>query len=166
MRALLLILILLVTAGCGSHPLGPRFDQRLTHFGGCGDVVFFVVDSEDEVMVTFTATGLVAAAREAEAETSTVVELPSDDVALRVEQGSRISDATCDDVIENSGPRVQRSWTAMSGTATVRIRPLEDEGGARGDLVLEDVVFTSGGADEVSLERLEWSNVSVGWFPG
>lgn len=127
MRALLPILILLVTAGCGSHPLGPRFDQRFTHFGGCGDVVFFAVDSEDEVMVTFTATGLVAAAREAEAEASTVVELPSDDVALRVEQGSRISDATCDD---------------------------------------EDVVFTSGGADEVSLERLEWSNVSVGWFPG
>ena len=28
------------------------------------------------------------------------------------------SDATCDDVIENFGPRVRRTWTAASGTAT------------------------------------------------
>jgi hypothetical protein len=83
-----------------------------------------------------------------------------------VEQGSRISDATCDDVVENSGPRVQRSWTAVSGTATVRIRPQEQSIGGRGDLVLQDIVFTSGGADQVSLERLEWLDVSVGWYPG
>lgn len=164
MRALLLIL--LVTSGCGTDPLGPHFGQRLTRFGGCGDVIFYAVDADDEVMVTFGAQGLVAAAREAGAETTTVVELPSDDVELMVEQGSRISDATCDDVIENSGPHVERTWTAVSGTATVRIRPMESASGARGDLVLEDVVFTSGGADQVALERLEWLDVSVGWYPG
>jgi hypothetical protein len=160
------LLILLVTSGCGPDLLGPHFGQRLTHFGGCGDVIFFAVDSDDEVMVTFSAEGLVAAAREAGAETSTVVEFPLDDVALMVEQGSRISDATCDDVIENSGPRVQRSWPAVSGTATVRIRPLVESSGGRGDLVLEDVVFRSDAADEVTLEHLEWLDVSVGWYPG
>lgn len=163
MRALLLIL--LVTSACGPDLLGPHFVQRLTHFGGCGDVIFFAVDSDDEVMVTFRAEGLVAAARETGTETSSVVEFPSDDVALMIEQGSRISDATCDDVIENLGPRVQRTWTAVSGTATVRIRP-EGASGARGDLVLEDIVFTAGGADEISLERLDWLAVSVGWYPG
>lgn len=164
MRSLLLILVLV--CGCGLDPLGPDFDQRLTHFGGCGDVIFFAVDSDDELMVTFSAEGLLAAAREAGNETTTFVEFPSDEVELKVEQGSRISDATCDDVIENSGPSVQRSWTAVSGTATVRMRPLEESSGGRGDLVLEDVVFTAGGADEVTLGRLEWMDVSVGWYPG
>jgi hypothetical protein len=83
-----------------------------------------------------------------------------------VEVGSRVSDATCDDVVADGGPRVRRSWTAASGTATVRIRPLEEWSGGRGDLVLEGVVFTSDGADDASVEILEWLDVSVGWFPG
>lgn len=164
MRALLLFL--LVISGCGPDLLGPHFGQRLTHLSGCGDVIFFAVDADDEVMVTFAAEGLVAAARQAGTETPTVVAFPSDDVELMVEQGSRISDATCDDVIEGSGPRVQRSWTAASGTATVRIRPVEASNGGRGDLLLENVVFTTGGGDDVTLERLEWVDVSVGWYPG
>ncbi len=167
MRALISLSLLLVPIGCGSDPLGPRFAQTLTHFGGCADVMFFAVDADDEVMVTFRADGLVAAALATGVETTTVFELPSDDVELVIEVGSRISDATCDDVIENSGPRVRRSWTAASGTATVRILPRDDVSGGRGDLVLEDVVFTSDGADDdASLERLEWLDVSVGWFPG
>lgn len=162
----LLSLLLVATSSCESDPLGPDFADELTHFGGCGDVIFFAVDSDDEVMVTFRAEGLVAEAREAGRETSTVVELPSDEVELIVEQGSRISDATCDDVIENDGPRVQRTWTALSGTATVRIRPLPDPGGDRGDLVLEDVVFAWGDEAPITVERLEWEDVSVGWYPG
>jgi len=164
MRALLPVL--LVTVACGSDLLGPDFGERLTHFGGCGDVIFFAVDAADEVMVTFSADGLVAAALEAGTETSTVVAFPSEDAELIVERGSHISDATCDDVIENSGPRVQRSWTAVSGTATVRIRPLSASSGSRGDLVLEDIVLGSGGGNEITLQHLEWLDVSVGWYPG
>lgn len=85
---------------------------------------------------------------------------------LFVEQGSQISGATGDDVIEAPGPRVQRTWTAVSGTATVRIRPLAALGGDRGDLVLEDVVFASGDEALMTVERLEWQDVSVGWYPG
>jgi hypothetical protein len=165
MRALLFILILLVSVSCGSAPRAPPFARRLTHFRGGAAVIFFAVDADDEVLVTFRAAGLVTAARAAGVETTTVFDLPSDEVELVVEVGSRISDATCDDVIENSGPNVQRTWTAVAGTATVRIRPLDPFTGGRGDLVLEDVVFTAGG-DEVSLERLEWLDISVGWFPG
>ena len=165
-RMRVLPIILLGTAACGSDPLGPDFEERFTHFSGCADVIFFAVDDDDEVMLTFHAEGLVSAARAAGTETTTVIELPSDDVELVVEVGSRISDATCDDVIENSGPRVERTWTATSGTATVRIRPLESLDVGRGDLLLEDVVFTSDGADDATLERLEWLDVSVGWFAG
>lgn len=165
MRVLLPV-VLLATSACGPDPLGPELAQRLTHLSGCGDVIFFAVDADDEVMMTFRADGLVAAAREAGTEITTVVELPSDDVELIVQQGSAISDATCDDVIINGGPRVERTWTAASGTATVRIRPSEDGFGGRGDLELADVVFTGGTPDELDLERLEWLDVSVGWFPG
>lgn len=165
MRALL-SLALLVTSGCGSDLLGPDFAEELVHFSGCGDVIYYAVDSDDEVMVIFRAEGLVAEARAAGSEISTVVELPMDDVELTVEQGSQISDATCDDVIEGPGPRVRRTWTAISGTATVRIRPLLDSSGTRGDLVLEDVGFASGDEQPIKLERLEWQNVVVGWFPG
>ena len=161
------LLILLMALGCGLDLLGPEFERRLTHFSGCGDVIFFAVDADDELMVTFRAEGLVAAARAGGTETTTVVELPSDDVELVVGQGSRISDGTCDDVLENGGPRVRRSWTGISGTATVRIRPLEASiDGGRGDLELEDVVFTSEDGDEVTLDRLEWADISVGWRPG
>lgn len=165
MRALL-PLVLLATFGCGSDLLGPDFAEELVHFGGCVDVIFYAVDSDDEVMVTFLAEGLVAEARAAGREISTVVELPTDDVELTVEQGSQISDATCDDVIEAPGPRVRHTWTAISGTATVRIRPPLESSGAQGDLVLEDVGFASGDEQPIKLERLEWQNVFVGWFPG
>lgn len=160
-----LLLLVLVVAGCGTDLLGPELGDRFSHFGGCGDVIFFAVDAHDEVMVTFSAEGLVAAAREAGVETSIVIEFPSDAATLMVEQGSRISDATCDDVVENSGPRVRRTWTAVSGTATIHMRPMEGADGVRGDLELEDIVFTAG-TDQVTLERLEWSDVSVGWYPG
>lgn len=159
-------LILLASFGCGADPLGPIFEQRLTHFGGCADVIFYAVDADDEVMVTFRAQGLVASAQEGGTETETVFQLPADGVDLILEQGSRISDATCDDVIRNGGPRVRRTWTAASGTATVRIRPDQGSSGGRGDLLLEGVVFTSDGEDAVALHRLEWLDVPVGWLPG
>jgi len=157
---------LVLVSACGLGLLEPDFDERLTRFGGCADVIFFAVDSDDELMVTFRADGLVAAARETGGETVTAFGFPSAEVELELEQGSRVSDATCDDVIENSGPRVRRSWTAVSGTATLHIRPMEESGGGRGDLLLEDVVFAAGSGDEVTVERLEWVDISIGWFPG
>ena len=165
MRALPIALVVVASA-CGTDPLGPDFTGFLTRFGGCADVIFYAVDAADAVMVTFQADGLVAAAREAEGETTTVVDLPAAGVALVIEEGSRVSDATCDDVIENQGPDVERTWMATSGTATVRIRPLEEFTGGRGDLLLEDVVFTSDDGDELLVEELEWVDVSVGWYPG
>jgi hypothetical protein len=162
MRACLLTL--LVASACGGSPLGPDLQERFELFGGCADVVFYAVDADDEVQLTFFAEGLVTAAREADSETTTVFDLPAVDVSLIVEQGSHVSDATCDDVIEFPGPSVRRTWTATSGTATVRIRPGTD--GARGDLVLEDVTFSATGDDDLVLDRLEWQDVSVGWFAG
>lgn len=159
-------LCLLAVSACDAAPLGPDFTTYLTRFGGCADLDFYAVDAQDEVLITFRAPGLVAAARTAGQETTTVIDFPSDGVELTIEQGSRISDAICDDVIENGGPQVDRTWVAASGTATVRIRPLEEQDGGSGDLVLENVTFASSGGAELLVEELEWEDVFVGWYPG
>lgn len=167
MRALVVIAPLLTVVACsGSDPLGPNFESRLIDRGGCADVIFYAVDAGDEVMVSFVLHGAVSEARAAGQETLTILDLPETSAEVVLEQGTRVSDAMCDDVIEGSGPQIQRRWTATAGTATLRVRPAPDDAGARADLLLEDVVFESDGGAAVSLERLEWEDVRVGWFPG
>ena len=151
---------------CSSDLLGPDFEQQLTHQGGCGDVYFYAVDAQDEVMLTFYAEGLVAGARTAGEEVVTFFDLSEGGASLMVEQGSRISDATCDDVIEGRGPQVDRTWIAVQGHAAVTIRPGATEFEARGDLVLEDVVVEDGDGRRRVVERMTWTDVPVGWLPG
>jgi hypothetical protein len=158
--------VLTFGACSNEDPLGPGFEQSFAHLSGCADLVFFAVDSDDELMLSFVAEGLVAGARSAGAVTVTLFSLPDAGATLKLEQGSRISDAMCDDVIENNGPQVSRTWTATAGTATVTVRPDATQESARADLLLQDVVFERGEGERVTLERLEWSDVSVGWFPG
>jgi hypothetical protein len=166
--ALVTLGLALALAACstGGDPLGPDFEQRFTRLSGCADVVFFAVDADDEVMLSFTADGLIAEARAAGTPVVTTLDLSRSAATLVVEQGARISDATCDDVIEGSGPRVLRSWSPVAGRATVTIRPGESGFDARGDLLLEDVVLEGRAGGGLVVERMEWVNVSVGWFPG
>lgn len=166
MRNLVIAAALLSLLGCrGSDPIGPEFVERLSTFGGCGDVVFFAVDDNDRLMLTFRAEGVVEQASDAGEETVTVFELPTTGTALVLEQGTAISDATCDDVIENGGPQVSRSWAATAGTATVTVGPGPNGQVASADLLLEDVVLESRG-QQITMERLEWTEILVGWFPG
>lgn len=163
--ALSAVAVLALTA-CSSNLLGPDFEDRFAHRGGCGDVWFFAVDRDDEVLLTFSTPGVVAAATESGEPTTTAFDLPDDDVILTVEVGSRISDAICDDVIENGGPRVDRTYRAVGGRATVTIRPGADVFFARGDLVLEGVTFRDDDGHLVLVERLEWTDIGVGWLAG
>ena len=77
----------------------------MTDIGGYADIQVYAVDDADEVMLGFLVAGQLKAANEAEEAQTTDFELPSDGVTLIVEVGGRISDATCDDVVENGGPR-------------------------------------------------------------
>lgn len=158
--------VLSLGACSNDDPLGPGFEQTFARLSGCADVVFFAVDSDDELMLSFVADGLVSGAHSAGAVTVTLFTLPDAGATLKLERGLRVSDAMCDDVIENDGPRVDRTWTATAGTATVTVRPDATHGGASADLLLQDVVFESGNGDRITLDRLEWTEVSVGWFPG
>lgn len=166
-RALVFLASLVTVFGCGrSDPLGPSFVAELTIRGGCADVVFYAVDDDDELMLSFRAEGLVSEARSAgEGEAVTIFEFPAA-AQLTLEQGTRVSDAMCDDVIENGGPKVSRTWTAVSGTATARVRPQGGEDAASADLLLEEVVFEGDEGESVTVGRLEWTDVRVGWYPG
>lgn len=169
--ALAPLAVFALAAACDGDGLtGPEV-ERLALRGGCGDVVFYAVDDADEVMLTFIDAGVVEDAREQGGElvlTSNFGRgLGFPRPALRVVQGTRVSDATCDDVIENDGPQIRRSWTAVEGTSTLRVRPLVEQEGAMADLVLEDIVFQpDGDGRPFRVDRMEWIDVFVGWFPG
>jgi hypothetical protein len=154
-----------VWAACSSSLIGPDFEDDLDQLRSCADVYFFAIDTADQVMLTFTVPGRVAAAQTAGETTTWTYTLPDPDVTLFVEQGSRVSDAACDDVIENGGPRIDRTWAAISGTATLTIRPGQGIVDNRADLELRDVIVHSDGTQR-RIERLDWVDVPVGWFPG
>jgi len=155
-----LILISLLTA-C-APTLEGDFAAELTNRGGCADVKFYAVDDDDSKMLSVWVEGLVEAATTAGETQTTTYDLPDPDVELIVEVGSKVSDATCDDVIENGGPAVDATFAATDGKATITIVPGETTWDARGTLTLEDVTFEGGG----HIESFEIADTSVGWLAG
>ena len=159
------ILFALGLAACVPS-LQAGFEQELTDDGGCGDVVFYAHDDVDTVMLTLYAEGLVGEATDAGVASDFDFTLPDDGVELIVEVGSKISDATCDDVIENGGPRVRETWTATAGTASITILPGETEWDAHGSMHLESVEFENEGGATVTLPSFDIEDVAVGWLAG
>lgn len=158
---------LLLAACGGGGPLLPELGADLTHFGGCGDVIMYAVDEQDRAMVTFQAQGLVEEARASEEdEVEVVLDLSTAVATAEIEQGEGVSSTVCNDVIVPPGPRVDRVWTATAGSATLHIRPVSGSEGAFADLVLEGVVFSSDGAEDILVEEVVWTDVFVGWYPG
>ncbi len=168
-HSIALVFLAAATIGGCVAPLEDGFETSLEEQGGCGDVVFYAVDSADEVMLTLVVDDLLREAHLAGEEATTQFDLPADEVTLIVEQGTKISDATCDDVIENGGPTVERAYTAVSGTVEITARPGDenDYTSASGDMKLKDVVFESeSGNKTITLETLSILNAEVGWFAG
>lgn len=158
---------LFVAACGGGNLLLPDLGADLTRFGGCGDVIMYAVDEPDRVLVTFQAQGFVEGARASqENEVEVVLDLSTAAATAQLEYGERVSSTVCNDVIVPPGPRVERAWTATSGTATLQIRPVSGSEGAFVDLALESVVFSSDGAEDITLEEVTWADVFVGWYPG
>jgi len=152
----------LLLAAC-SPTLDPEFTSELTNRGGCADVKFYAFDEGDtEMLSLWVDVGLVADATAAGEPSTTTYDLPHADVELIVEVGHKVSDATCDDVIENGGPAIDATFAATDGKATITIVPGESEWDARGTLVLEDVVFEGG----ATIDSFEIADTSVGWLAG
>lgn len=157
--------MMLATLAACAAPLPEDLATTLDDRGGCADVVFYAVDVDDSVMLTVRGSGLIAAAQ-AGAEQPFVFDLPSEDLTVTLEQGDRVSDAMCDDVIENGGPTVVRTWTPSSGTATITVRvDATADAEPEADLRLDDVILESNG-DTATVDEMEILGVTVGWFAG
>jgi hypothetical protein len=157
---------MLVMLGCpgggGGGSLVDGFERGLTVVGGCADVVAYAVDDEDSVLLQVALDGPLAAAPREPA--TTVYTQPDVAASVAVTVGTNVSDAVCDDVIEDGGPTVTETWTAVAGTVTIDIRP--DDADDRADVTIENVVLESLDGDRVIVDRFEWTDLAVGWFPG
>ena len=152
----------------GCEPTMPMdgFEESLTRTGGCGDLVLFAVDEDDEIMLRLDIAGLLPASTE---PTTTEHVLPEEGLELVVEVGERVSDVTCDDAVENGGPQVERFYTATAGTAWITTRAGDgaDPDIAYADLLLGDVVLESEKDGEILvIESFAITDALVGWLAG
>jgi hypothetical protein len=154
----------LMATAC-TPPLTGDVGDQLTRTGGCGDTFVYAADADDTIELSVFAEGLIAAAGDAPSTRSFT--LPDAAVRVRLEQGDRITSATCTDLIENGGPKVVRTYTATAGTVDVTVRP----GGADGwdseaDVTLTDATLATEGGQEITIDAFTWTAIWVGWLPG
>lgn len=150
----------LVLGGC-VEPLPDDLAARLTRTGGCGDVVFFATDADDTLMLIAEAPELVTEAFAAGQTRTTDYLIPDESFSLQVHRGARVSDATCDDVVEQGGPDIRDTWTAEAGSATITIVPGPTAEQSTGTLLIQDVIV-----DDALIATFEIADVAVGWFAG
>jgi len=157
---------LLLAPGCAPQLLESGFKEDLDRTGGCADVILFAVDADDEVMLHFSTVeeGRVAEATTAGTPLEYAFTLPSDEIELEVRQGTQVSDITCDDVAENGGPDVVRTWMADGGEATLTLTPGGDL--VEADLVLQEVTFLDEDGNTVGVDAFTVHAASVGWYAG
>jgi hypothetical protein len=173
------MLFLLTLLGCpsptpddsGLSPLDADFEAALEGpAGGCADVWMYAANDDNTVALFFQVGGVVQDACAAAAPSTFTYTLPDATVELRVEQGSDLTLNECNDVMDETGPEVARTWTASAGTASLLVEPTNteycDSDTTPATLTLTDVTFTADdGAGDVVIESLVIS-ANVGWLPG
>jgi hypothetical protein len=160
------LLLALPAVACdlgGSPELADDFEDTLTTEGGCADLYVFAVDEADEVILEVRFDGVIDEATYGQAFEQDFT-LPDPMIEAAVQVGEKVSDAACDDVIENGGPQIDETWQAVSGTVHLAIEIGEHT--TLSDVTLEDVVFESEDGEQVTVEAFDWVDVGVGWFPG
>ena len=157
----------LLAAACGP-PVPPDLDEALSRRGGCSDLVVFAVDEEDRWLLTVEVDDLVASARETgQDELRETLTLPAERGRAALERGSKVSDAICDDVIENGGPRVDMVWLGVGGDISVTIRRVGEDDAFEADVSVENLVLDQeDGPEQIEVQSLIWSDIAVGWLPG
>lgn len=156
-------IVFVLLSACAA-PLSGDVTAQLDPAGGCADLILYAVSDDDTLLLRIDADGLIAdAGGEPSSQTFT---LPDAAVTVVLEQGSKISDAICDDVIENGGPQVDRTYTATAGTAAFTIRPGDTDENSRADLTLTDLTLEDEDGHVVTVSELVWTDVGVGWLAG
>ncbi len=134
----------------------------------CADVYVALFDKASNNALLLTVAGqLSSEAFESQQRVQRNFALPDEDVVLRVQWGRRLGDSLeCDDVIEEK-PEIAGQADAIGGRVNLLLEPGDDYGNTQLDLSLEDVTFeVIDGTGQGTLESLELTDLTVGWFPG
>jgi hypothetical protein len=152
----------------GELTLEEGFEQSLTRLDGCSDLLVYAVDDEDATMLSvqfdhpLEGSGYVDFTDERD--------LPNPNAQVVVVTGERVSDLTCDDVIDGGGSAVVARWVAGEGHVVLVVDYDETVPGALplADVTLTDVRFRppAGVEEAVELASFTWTDVAVGWLPG
>lgn len=170
----LMPLVLIPLVGCeeppgGTGPGNPEAPDlsSLVWEGGCGDVLMYA-GAEDRGLILVAWAEQLSQQSYESGETVTLVVDLSVDEGLELVQGHDVFDLYCNDVMDDEV--VERTWTAVEGTMTFAVTSTGEatdwgEYFGNADLVLEDVVLESAGADDVVIDSMTWSSY-IGWMPG
>jgi hypothetical protein len=143
------------------------FESTLTRTGGCSDLLVFAVNEADTTMMT------VQFARPLQGagfvDMTDERDLPNPNAVVTVVRGDRVSDLTCDDVVDGPGSVLLARWNAGEGHLSLVVDYDEGDTGA---LPLADVTLTNArlrpvsGDEAVDMDDFSWTDVAVGWEPG
>jgi hypothetical protein len=154
------------------------FSQDITFSSGCGDVYMYGSGpyGEGEVALFFQTADRWALEmyESGEDSWSEVFVLPTAAIDLTAQLGLDLTAYACNDVMQDE-PEVWRTYSAISGVATLNLTATSDEWSewnvpAHASLYLSDVVFAPSdggpGAPVPLGELLMAGDTNVGWFPG
>lgn len=151
----------------GGSTLEEGWEATLTRVGGCSDLLVYAVNESDTIMLT------VQFARPLQGagfvDMTDERDLPNPNAAVTVASGERVSDLTCDDVVEGAGSVLIGGWAGGEGHLSLVVDYDESDTSA---LPLADVTITgvrlrpTDGSEAVEMDDFAWTDVTVGWEPG
>ena len=139
--------------------------------GGCGDMTLYAMPTDGTMEVVLNVWGVCTEAHTAGTALDRTYNLPDASVQLKLNIGTNVSDATCDDVLEWENPMlVMHSIDASSGSLTLTVTPNGDSTPwstpAMATVTLTDAVFTDANGCTSTVNSYTWNNVYVGWLAG
>lgn len=166
MRSAGVVVTALCAAACvdSRGPLAGDFEQAFTTAGGCRDVEVYVTSANDDIALRFEEPGLLQDAIDAGGAPVHLELDPQDVLRLDVRTGTDLSSNLCADGPE---PVVTSTYTAISGTAVVDIRPnLNTDDFARLDLRLISVAVLHDETNELLvINDFSVLDIAVGFEP-
>jgi hypothetical protein len=132
--------------------------------GGCGDVLLYGRNANDTRAFFVNLPGMATDSHTAGRIRQTYT-LPSPDVSVTAEDGFRLTATTCVGMQPPRGPRVTRSWEAVSGSLTVDVNPTGLSPSATATVTARNVVFSDGAGLTFTATSLRVPVTSVGFYP-
>lgn len=132
--------------------------------GGCGDITLYGHNRLDTRAFFVSLPGMAQDSHQSGAIHQSF-RLPSTDVRLSAEDGRRLTSATCVGAYPLPGPRVTRSWEAVSGVVVVDVVPVGRSPEAEASITARNVVFSDGAGSSFTVSSLRVPATSVGFYP-